>query len=501
MSETQSKLITGAWAKELSTFLSLTQQELLIASPWITEGVAKFISDALSSLQPITLQILARMDAYDFMKGTSHINSFRKNTYPGQHNVIFRALPMLHGKMLVSDRQRVILGSANLTDGGLYRNHELSLHFDSKALGDACAHEFFRLWSIASEVSNDYLDAIEHALEDALPDATEETEPSSKVKKPILTERFLRVQYVRPPKAVSAQRLIKKALVLLPPPPVPHETKDVALNWLEQKLRFMSPEKRRAPNVVEHLERLMYHPDVGIRATAIDRAGRSINRHFLPRLQALATNAYEPQAVRSAATFALSLLGSAESFPTLSTIIFEKGDAGRWARRGCILLLNDIDGDNALWLLRELAVEDPTTILELARNCNIGQGTISERLTKALLIEQFARGHWTDDDVNQLVSIMTLTASVIVTQSRKINILAIVKYAAEGLEVAPGDLRHGPLSINLITRAAKFGITDPGLVQLIGENWRNLYNSPDSARDILGAKGTIGKVLQLISEE
>src|SRR5205085_8555300 len=87
-------LITGAWPATLSGFLRATQQELLVASPWITEGVGRLIAGDLASLGPLTVQILARMDEADFLNGSSHIVSFRKGTYPGQHRVIFRALPM-----------------------------------------------------------------------------------------------------------------------------------------------------------------------------------------------------------------------------------------------------------------------------------------------------------------------------------------------------------------------------------------------------------------------
>lgn len=496
-------LITGAWPATLSGLLRATQQELLVASPWITEGVARFIAGELASLGPVTVQILARMVEADFLSGSSHIVSFRKETYPGHHRVIFRALPMLHGKMLVADRQSVILGSANLTDGGLYRNHEFSLHVDSREVGQACAQEFFRLWSIASEVSADYLDTLERALEDALPTSAEEDaapRPSRKSRQISPPKDRLGIRYVSPPGASSARRLISAALLLSPPHAAAHEERDVARVWLERNLRFLPFEERRGSSVVERLERLMYHPDTGIRATAIDRAGRSGNRSYLPRLQAIATNVSEPHEVRSAAAFALALLGSPESFSTLSVLLTEGGDTGRWARRGCFLLITDVDADSASWLLRDLAVENPAGVMALARDCNVGRGTISERLTKALLVEQYAMGLWTERDVERLVSIMALTASAIRVVARKLNLLAVAKHAADALGVAAGDLRHGPLSPSLLSRAAESGLTDPGLAQLIGEAWARLYASPTAARDVLAAHGKTSKVVQVVDE-
>jgi hypothetical protein len=204
-----------------------------VASPWITEAAAKVISHELASVGPVSVQILARMDEADFLCGSSHIVAFRRNTYPGHVRVVFRALPMLHGKMLVADRERVILGSATLTEGGLYRNHEISLQVDSRELGEACAQEFFRLWSIASPIPDD---------------------------------------------------------------------------------------------------------------------------------------------------------------------------------------------------------------------CNVGRGTIAERLTRALLLEQNAVGRWSEEDVELLVCVMALTAAAIHARGKQLNIAAVAKHSADALGVASGDLRHGPLS-------------------------------------------------------
>ena len=85
------------------------------------------------------------------MSGSSHVEAFKPNMYPSSTNVEIRALPMLHGKMLVADRKRVIIGSANLTEGGLHRNHEVCLLLDSDKIGEECAAVFFRFWEMATQ--------------------------------------------------------------------------------------------------------------------------------------------------------------------------------------------------------------------------------------------------------------------------------------------------------------------------------------------------------------
>ena len=51
--------------------------------------------------------------------------------------------------------------------------------------------------------------------------------------------------------------------------------------------------------------------------------------------------------------------------------------------------------------------------MALAKECNVGEGTISERLTKGLIVEQLATGRWSDEDIVLLVSVMHFTACAI----------------------------------------------------------------------------------------
>jgi len=135
---TNAQVICMAWTDILSDFVRSTHGELLVMSPWITTAAARLISQGLAGTGPVKLQIIARLDESDFVTGASHVDAFRPQIYPPNARPDFRALPMLHGKMLLSDRKRVIIGSANMTDGGLYRNHEVCLLLDSSEIGQDC---------------------------------------------------------------------------------------------------------------------------------------------------------------------------------------------------------------------------------------------------------------------------------------------------------------------------------------------------------------------------
>ena len=130
-------------------------QELLLASPWITESAARLISRELALLGPVSLQILARMDEGDFLQRDLTRCRIPRGTYPGNVRVLLRGCRCCMGRCLSPIRERVIIGSANLTDGGMYRNHEISLS-SNLATCEAWRREFFRLWSVGFPVPDQY---------------------------------------------------------------------------------------------------------------------------------------------------------------------------------------------------------------------------------------------------------------------------------------------------------------------------------------------------------
>ena len=280
------------------------------------------------------------------------------------------------------------------------------------------------------------------------------------------------------------------------------EESDLALDWLNRTLRRLTHDERRRSDVVQRIERLMYHPDNGVRATAIDRAGRSGNRAFLDRLHALATNPTEDENVRSAAVFSLGLIGSPEAFPVLSSLVFDTViDVRRWARRACFLLLNKVDYDDSSWLFKELGVEKPAAIRQLADHCTVDSGTVSERLTKALVVEKLAMDKWKEQDIVALVYIMKRTAEELSKTKWFSRLTAVVRSSADALGVMPGDLRHGPLSPKLLGRLMEFGLSDPGLTVLLGEVWGRVQLDAASRSAPYISEPRFEPVMQVLNRE
>ncbi len=495
-------VISSAWTDTLSEFVQSTREELLLMSPWITTTVANLISHNITKDYEIRLQILSRLDEVDFLRGSSHINAFKTSMYPSNTLLEIRALPMLHGKMLISDRKRLIVGSANMTEGGLHKNHEVSLLIDSPVLSNECVEVFYKYWNMATILPNDYLDQMESTVTSALPKSEDVTEQSLLRKDDTFsapTRKTTRFKYVRPQGASVAHQVLTQLLQKEPIPDVTSEDTPKALFWLSQELRFLSKEERRSSETVRHIEQLMCHPDIDVRAMAIDRAGRSENLAFFDSLISFVANPDEDSRIRSAAAFALGLLGSPEALHGLHSLILDENkNLRRWARRGCFLLISSVDQEEVAWILNELEVDDPTTVWQLANRCSMGIGTVSERLTKALVIEKLATNEWTEFNVNALVFLMFHISKALKAKKKIPHFGLVNKTSAIALSVEQGDLRHGPFSPKLLTNTSLSGFEDPGLEVLLGSIWRKTQKEDSSfAAEILNDP-KIGSVFQFL---
>ena len=239
-----SQLVTGAWTEDTIEFVRGTTHELLVLSPWVKLGAARLIAEALSGPHHITVKIIARLDEDDFLSGTSDLDSFRQKTYPANAHLEVRAIKLLHAKMLISDRREVIIGSANLTDGGLYRNHEAVVRINSPAFAEDCAIFHFDLWDKATAVDDEFLKQIDDQIDSSLPAVAEEEEEetlSAAVRsagpKRSYRTGISRVRYVQTAGYRTArQRIIDALQRSVDPLPQPTEESKSALDWLQRGL-------------------------------------------------------------------------------------------------------------------------------------------------------------------------------------------------------------------------------------------------------------------------
>lgn len=125
-------IIAPTWT-DLQDLVRAARAELWLCSPYITdEGLTK-VFDVLGDTPHI--RIWTRLSPSDWVAGASDpesLRAFMEILVDDGRTVDLGILQRLHAKLYASDRRTVLIGSANLTDGGFSRNVELMVRLEDE---------------------------------------------------------------------------------------------------------------------------------------------------------------------------------------------------------------------------------------------------------------------------------------------------------------------------------------------------------------------------------
>ncbi|MBS1676683.1 MAG: phospholipase D family protein [Actinobacteria bacterium] len=133
------RLVDGGWWQELEAALGDDVAEVRIASPFIKDGaVEKLFSGSGSSVR-----VLTRFNLDNFRDGVSDTSALRRLIKRGAE---VRGVKRLHAKLYLFDSKQAVITSANMTEAGLRKNHELGVVAEGGAIPKRCASYFDQLW-------------------------------------------------------------------------------------------------------------------------------------------------------------------------------------------------------------------------------------------------------------------------------------------------------------------------------------------------------------------
>src|SRR5271157_5775979 len=120
------ELLRSPWRSHLSDLLSIPQEFLLLACPFITQPVAQWIGEHLAkntAVQQMRILCLTNLRVESVLSGSLELEGLTKlgRAFP---NFAPIHLPGLHAKVFIADYKRAIITSGNLTHGGLKGNCE-----------------------------------------------------------------------------------------------------------------------------------------------------------------------------------------------------------------------------------------------------------------------------------------------------------------------------------------------------------------------------------------
>lgn len=111
--------------KEYLSLLESTSNSINIMSPFISFSTANQLSNWLEeSFGNITCKIITRFNREEFIQGANSLKGIERLFESG---VELYALQHLHSKLYLFDKSSCIMGSANFTLSGFFKNHELGI--------------------------------------------------------------------------------------------------------------------------------------------------------------------------------------------------------------------------------------------------------------------------------------------------------------------------------------------------------------------------------------
>ncbi|MGP4069099.1 phospholipase D family protein [Halobacillus sp. B29] len=125
------EIIDNNFGSKFQELLKKTTSSLSISSPFISYKTASYLASWLENHdQIIQCQLITRFNREDFIQGVNSLEALEQLYNVG---VKLFSLQHLHSKIYIFDNSSVLLGSANFTFKGLFKNHEFGVFIQNES--------------------------------------------------------------------------------------------------------------------------------------------------------------------------------------------------------------------------------------------------------------------------------------------------------------------------------------------------------------------------------
>jgi phosphatidylserine/phosphatidylglycerophosphate/cardiolipin synthase-like enzyme len=151
---------TGDWKNEVNIFTSLdgdfavsdalertlriAQNRLLISSPWLGKGFIDLMRKTVP--KGVCIQLLTRLPKDNNDNSVEAINALYRLAESCEWKIEVNCTSKFHPKFVVVDNARVLAGSLNPTEAGMYYNHELGFEIKGISLVSRVSDFFHGMW-------------------------------------------------------------------------------------------------------------------------------------------------------------------------------------------------------------------------------------------------------------------------------------------------------------------------------------------------------------------
>jgi hypothetical protein len=162
------ELVTSPWAATFYGLLDTVEQELFVASPFISDKPLKRMVEIIEnkpSLDSMHVNIVTNLAVDSLLSGSLDVAALL-HLVQSIPNSTVTYLPSLHAKIYIVDNKAAIVTSANLTDKGLTGNHEYGILLRGFAVVSKVRDDLTRYASLGNRVSTDTLAALAQAAQE-----------------------------------------------------------------------------------------------------------------------------------------------------------------------------------------------------------------------------------------------------------------------------------------------------------------------------------------------
>ena len=162
------ELVTSPWSATFYDLVDAAEEELLVASPFISNQPLKRIVEIIEdkqSLDSVHVNVVTNLAVDSLLSGSLDVAAllYLAQSIP---NSTVTYLPSLHAKIYVADTKAAVITSANLTNKGLAGNHEYGVLLRDPKLVSKVRTDLTRYASLGNTVSLHTLTALTQAAQE-----------------------------------------------------------------------------------------------------------------------------------------------------------------------------------------------------------------------------------------------------------------------------------------------------------------------------------------------
>jgi hypothetical protein len=162
------ELLPSPWEATFVQLLESVHNDLLIASPFLGAMPLRAIATAMMARVPSSstrIHLLTNLAAGNLLGGSLDVMALL-NLARSIPTMTVTYLPSLHAKVYIADNEKAIITSANLTFGGLVRNHEYGVVLRDSVIVRQVRADLTKYATLGSHITLDGLQTVAQATQE-----------------------------------------------------------------------------------------------------------------------------------------------------------------------------------------------------------------------------------------------------------------------------------------------------------------------------------------------